>query len=108
MADIQIVSGFVTEVSNNGAGISFNIGTPPICLTMGAFPTRVASPGSQPIDNNDYIAVAVSPSAFQGSGYELLSFRRVGQRGPAHPTNFTLAAWVLVLSVGGVAASFFS
>jgi hypothetical protein len=110
MADIEIVSGFVSEIMNTGAGFSFSIGTPPISLTLGAIPTKTAGlPEAftlRPLDNSDWVAVAVRRSAFQGSGYALLSYRRLGQCGPARPANFTLAAWVLVLSVFAIAVSF--
>ena len=108
MAEIEIVSEFVSEVLDTGAGTSFNVGTPPISLTLGAIPTRTLpdTVKYRPIDNNDWIAVAVRPSSFQGSGYALLSYRRLGQRGPARPANFTPAAWLLLLSAGGAALSF--
>jgi hypothetical protein len=108
MADIEIRSGLVSEVMDTGAGLSFNIGTPPISLTLGAIPTKTLPETFKlrSLDNDEWIAVAVRRSAFQGSGFALLSYRRLGQRGSAHPANFTLAAWVLALSVGGVAVSF--
>jgi hypothetical protein len=108
MRDIEVISGFAKDVSDNGDGISFCVGSPPISLTLGAMPKR-APPGTfgpPPIGPNEWIAVAVRRSAWEGSGYALLAYRRLGLRGSAHATNFTLAAWLLVLSVAGAALSF--
>jgi hypothetical protein len=108
MAAIEIRSGMALEVSDNGSGITFSVGTPPISVSLGAMPKRAPQGtfGPPPIGENEWIAVAVRPTAWLGSGYALLSYRRLSMRGSARPANFTVAAWLLALCAFGIAMSF--
>jgi hypothetical protein len=107
MAAIEIRSGKASEVSYTGAGIAFRIGDPPISVSIGALPMLATSGmfAPPPIKENEWIAVAVQPTAWLGSGYALLSYRRLGLGGPSRPANFSLAAWLLGLSAFGIAMS---
>lgn len=107
MREIEIYSGFAQDVFNNGAGVSFKLGSPPIALALWRIPRRNAlnALAPPPIAPNEWLAVAVRRSNFSGSGYVLLALRRLGLRGDAEAANATLAAWLLALGIAGAAAS---
>jgi hypothetical protein len=105
MADIEVRAGLVSEVCDNGAGITFKFGHPPITLSIGAIPSRAPAGTLLPItvDPGDYIVVAVCKSLLQPLNHVLLAYRR--PRGEVYAANFTLAAWGVVASIAGLAAS---
>jgi hypothetical protein len=105
MPDIEVRAGFVSELADNGAGITFKPGDPPMALSIGAIPSRMPAGTliSSEIDANEYIVVAVRRSLLQPLNYVLLAYRR--PRGEARAANFTLAAWGLVAGVVGFGAS---
>jgi hypothetical protein len=105
MADIEVRTGLVSEVFENGAGITLKFGEPPMMLSIGAMPSRVRTVTLVPmeVDPGEYLAVAISKSLLQPLNYVLLAYRR--PRGEVHATNFTLAAWGVVAGVAGLAAS---
>ena len=105
MADIQVRAGLVSEVGDDGAGVTFKFGDPPITLSIGTIPSRMPAGRLLPItvDAGDYIVVAVCKSLLQPLNHVLLTYRR--PRGEVYAANFTLAAWGVVAGVAGLAAS---
>lgn len=108
--DIEIRTGVVREVQDNGAGIAFKLGNPPLLLSIGAVPrlgrrsTVTVVPNA--VSAGEYIAVAVRPSLLPQFNYALLAYKRPG--GAVHPANFTLAKWILVGSGCVMLASIFA
>lgn len=104
MSSIEVRAGIVADVSDNGAGITFNLGTPPMVLSIGAVPTRMP-PGTlipNAVDPGEYIAVAICKSILQPLNYVLLAYRR--PRGEIHAANFKTAAFAAAAGTVGLSA----
>jgi hypothetical protein len=41
MSVIEVRTGFVFDVADNGAGVMFKFGEPPVALSIGAIPSRM-------------------------------------------------------------------
>jgi hypothetical protein len=98
LSKIEIISGFVwnvavrqraTRIGALGPAFSFDLGEPPVSVSMDGF--------AAPFDSGEYIAIAALVSDVGGDTLSALAYRRVGLRAPAR----VALSFLDVLGAGG-------